>query len=444
MLAGLGNRRASWSTGYGLWVPERSGHGVCDHIKRYFRWRHWMRFAGTVMTGVFPGLLSSRHMVALSLIGASLFTAACEQKGFSGVQAEWDRRKAQQFYVVAASSEAAVISALGKELAIRPADGFCLSRESIETSEKSAVALIGDCALEADVSTAKRSARGELKLPRALPGIITVSISGDPLSGNQGNFEPDDIEAFLQSAQGRSLIGRTQDGSKVKVRESRRDGDAVYVLVEDKNSGPIPVLSDTFWRAFMTVQDRLAVITINGFRARPLGVETMLDHLSHQVVAMQSANSGGLADTKRLIARSAPIDAERIASAETGGVAASAPRQTSLRDLQPTSIIVSTTGTDTAAPKPEVAVKKAEVKKAEVKKVEPRKPEATVAAPEPKITVKPSVTVPVRKASVPKAKPSSTRQTAKLRNPSAGGTSSGADATAPATAPVAPRRKKRS
>ena len=370
------------------------------------------------------------RLLAVSVLLGMLVgvTSGCEQRGFSSVQAELDRRKAQQFYVVAASTEAALVSAYGNEVAIRPADGFCLSRESIETSNRSAVALIGDCALDRDAATAKRGARGELALPRSLPGIITISISGDPAVTDVAT-DADAIEAFLQSPQGRSLIGRTADGSQVKIRESRRQDGVVYVLVEDKNSGPIPLLSDTFWRAFMTIKNRLAVITISGFKARPLGVERMLGHLSEQVAAMQKANGGALEDTRRLIASSKPLDAERVASAESGGVALDATR---LGDLEPTSIILSTTGTE---------------RQAEPAKAQPASPAPVAAKSEPEIRIEPSTTLPVGKAVVPKSRPVASpkpaTRTATLQNP-ASSSSTGAEKTAPATAPLAPKRRKRS
>ena len=77
----------------------------------------------SALTGASPG----RFCIGAALCGAALVLTACDQRGFSGVEAEWERRKSQQFYVVAASPEAAVISALGRELAIRPADGFWVS-----------------------------------------------------------------------------------------------------------------------------------------------------------------------------------------------------------------------------------------------------------------------------------------------------------------------------
>ena len=270
-----------------------------------------------------------------------LITAGCDQRGLPGMRDEWERRRAEQFFVMSASSEAAVISALGKEVAIRPAEGFCLSRESIETSSRSAVALIGDCALEGDVNSATRSSKGELNLPRSLPGIITVSISGNPEVRSSG-LDADRIEEFLQSKQGKSLIGRSSDGSGVTIHESRSSEDVVYLLVEDSNGGPVPILSDTFWRAFMTLNDRLTVITISAFRASPIGVESMLEHLTEQVETLRVANADGTEEMHELIAQSEPLDAERVVSA--GDAATDQQETTSLSALQSSGIAITTTG----------------------------------------------------------------------------------------------------
>lgn len=357
----------------------------------------------------------------IALLAATLLvTAACDQRGFSGMQDEWDRRRAQQFFVISASSEAAVISALGEEVAIRPAEGFCLSRESIETSDRSAVALIGDCALEADVENASRSERGELNLPRSLPGIITVSISGNPEVRSSG-LDADRIEEFLQSKQGKGLIGRSSDGSGVKIQESRRSDDVVFLLIEDTNAGSVPIFSDTFWRAFMTLNDRLAVITINGFRASPIGVESMLAHLTEQVAVLKAANVNGVEDTHSLIARSEPLDAERIASGDGADVTPDTGETTaSLRDLRPTSIVISTTGTSEEA---QAAAAVA--------------PEARE-VPEPVQSDAAEVTVAGGPTIVPRSRPNTGVSVVDSSEPDE------ASGLAPVSAPAAPRRRKRS
>lgn len=346
-----------------------------------------------------------------------LITSGCDQRGLPGMRDEWERRRAEQFFVLSASNEAAVISALGKEVAIKPADGFCLSRESIETSSRSAVALIGDCALEADVESASRSERGELNLPRSLPGIITVSISGNPETRGSG-LDADRIEEFLQSKQGKSLIGRSSNGSGVTIQESRRSGDVVFLLVQDTNGGAVPILSDTFWRAFMTLNERLAVITINTFRASPVGVESMLEHLVEQVDALRAANVNGVDETRTLIAQSEPLDAERVVSAE--GVDAESDSTTSLSELQTSGIVITTTGTnaDTQAGDGESA-----------EQAEDQAPEV------PELS---GVTVAGANTVVPRTRP------AAVSSPSADIASEEGSGLAPVKAPSAPVRRKRS
>lgn len=358
-----------------------------------------------------------------------LITAGCDQRGLPGMRDEWERRRNEQFFVISASSEAAVISALGKEVAIRPAEGFCLSRESIETSDRSAVALIGDCALEGDVNSASRSSKGELNLPRSLPGIITVSISGNPEVRSSG-LDAERIEEFLQSKQGKSLIGRSADGSGVTIHESRKSDEVIFLLVEDTNGGPVPILSDTFWRAFMTLNDRLTVITISAFRASPIGVESMLEHLTEQVETLKVANADGTDEMHELIARSEPIDAERVASA---GDAEPEPQEetTSLSELLSSSIAITTTGTA------ENAAGNTEGGQVET---------ASVAGePETGVAELSGVTVVGEKTVVPAARPAA-RPTARPATSSAasGSAPEAASGLAPASSPLAPRRKRRS
>ena len=144
--------------------------------------------------------------------------AGCDDQGFSRVGDEWDRRHAGPYYVVSAAHDRAVVSAKGRQVAIEPAKGFCLAKESVEASRLSAFALIGDCALDKPTDGAPRGARGELQLPRSLPGIITVSVSGDPGLPGAGSADGlDDLTAYLDSDEGSSLLGRGGEGDVVKV-----------------------------------------------------------------------------------------------------------------------------------------------------------------------------------------------------------------------------------
>lgn len=238
------------------------------------------------MFGVRVACYGVLRATALAVIALS--TSGCLERGFSGIEAEWERKRATQFFVRSIDAERVVISARGQMVAIEPAPGFCLSRDQIETSDRSAVALLGDCALESDAGSLPRSFRGEIEFPRVVPGIMTVSISGDPeLTGPDGLQK---LDEYLNSSAGRALLGRSGDGSSVSVRETQRRDGAVYVLVKDESDGPVPVLSDTFWRAFVSINQRLAVVTISGFRARPMSIEQMMDHVTYQVERLVDAN----------------------------------------------------------------------------------------------------------------------------------------------------------
>ena len=274
--------------------------------------------------------VSSVRCVMVGLLG-TVALSGCDDQGFSGVGAEWDRRHAGPYYVVSASPERAVVSAQGRQVAITPAKGFCLARESVETTERSAFALIGDCALDSSTASAPRGSRGELQLPRGLPGIITVSVSGDP--GFQGGDNDESLNAlsrFLDTAEGRRMLGRSGDGASVSVVETRRIDDGVYVMVDDSNDGVVPILDPKFWRAFVELNDRLAVVTVSGFRDRPLGREEMLEHLVAQVQTLRVANSRPINEPGILIADRGPRRRAEVQS---------------LSDLVPQGITVIETGT---------------------------------------------------------------------------------------------------
>ncbi len=307
------------------------------------------------------------------MLVALVVVTACEQQGFSGLQAEWSRSRTstEPFSVVTASHERAVVSARGRQVAIEPAEGFCLAEESIETSGRSAFVLIGDCALDAAKAKPVKGSRGELKLPRGIPGFMTVSVSGSsaiPLEGSR-DTTLSKLGEFFDTPEGRRLLGRGGDGRRVSVVESRQIGDGLFVLVDDKDTQPVPLLSSRFWRSFVQLNDRLAVVTMSGFRDRPLSEEDMLEHLIAQVKRLNIANRNPINERPTVIAdaRTKPRIALVEPSADAGGEAQK------ISDLKPTAVIVSAERTkDPAAPtEPLVEKEKAKAAEAADQLVEP-------------------------------------------------------------------------
>ena len=257
---------------------------------------------------------------------AALVLAGCVEQGFSNRDDELTRVRANTgpFSVVSANHERAVVSARGRQVAIEAAEGFCLARESIETSGRSAFAMIGDCVLDDPAATAS--------LPRGVPGIITVSISGDRGYSRNGDGAGSlkDLSSFLDTAEGLSLLGRGGPGSSVKVLDQKTIGDGLYVLVEDQNTDLVPILAPKFWRSFVDLNDRLTVVTISSFRDKPLGNDQMLKYLVTQVKTLSRANVVPLNEPQTL-----------IAAADTRPEREPSPVQ-SLTDLQPQLLAVTT------------------------------------------------------------------------------------------------------
>lgn len=236
-----------------------------------------------------PPNLRRRPRSALLAGGVLALLAGCEsgQFGFSGRDAEWSQARGA-FSVVSASPQRAVLSARGNRVAVEPPPGMCLAEDSIETSHGSAFVLVGDCALEG-AAGGLTSGSGGLDLPAAMPGMITVSISGD--RGVSGRGDLAELEAHLKTPAGRELLGRGGDGAQVSVLETRRHDGILYVLVEDRAADALPVFAPRFWRAFVELNGRLVVATVSGFRDLPMDEGEMLRHLGDQVRQLQLANA---------------------------------------------------------------------------------------------------------------------------------------------------------
>ncbi len=151
-----------------------------------------------------------------------------------------------------------------------------------------------------------------LDLPPGMPGIISVGLSGDPGFGraSAGDRGLSRLESYLQTPEGQALLGRGGDGSQVSVIETRRQGDILYVLVEDRDAAAVPVLAPRFWRAFVELNDRLAVVTVSGFRDVPMDEDEMLSHLGDQVRQLQVANAVPIDEAPIQVAKARPRRAE--------------------------------------------------------------------------------------------------------------------------------------
>ncbi len=177
-------------------------------------------------------MMRLRHRRACLLAGvlAVLALAACETPGLGGRDAEFARLRAGEgFAVIEVSAERAVFAAHGQRIVVEPPEGYCLDEGSVAVTRNAAFALVADCMQDHQAKLENGSGAGravEIALPRVFPGILTVSVSGEPAYG----WETGALDAFeelLGAPAGLKLLGRGNSPAPGKIIATRRIGGAL-------------------------------------------------------------------------------------------------------------------------------------------------------------------------------------------------------------------------
>lgn len=173
------------------------------------------------------------------------------------------------------------VTVAGESIAIAAPGGFCIDEASTTSGPRGAFVMVSDCGLLGQP--------GGRTPP--VGAVMTASISANPdLVAEGGDTTLDDLEAFLGTPRGRALLGRSGDGGATRILQTTRQGDILYVLVEDGGQQPMPGVEDRFWRAFMTVNGRMAALSIQGFQGASPGHEATLRYLSAFAASLRAVN----------------------------------------------------------------------------------------------------------------------------------------------------------
>lgn len=253
------------------------------------------------------GCVFGRVLLILGLIAP---LGACQlSKGLSGFDAEIARQRAGDFEVVSVEDGRAVIKAKGRMVELTPAPGACIATDAIDLSERSAFMLLTDCAVTAPVVTAE--ATGRLHMAGAFPGLVTLSLAGEP------RVDIDRLVAFLDTPRGQRQLARGQGERQVVMEEMRVIDDVVFVHARNRDEEAAPLLSRDFWRGFMDLNGRMGVVTVSGFQAAAMPSEAMFAEIQRQVNAL-TGGAGVYADAKALtgVVARAPAPAEAAPQAE--------------------------------------------------------------------------------------------------------------------------------
>lgn len=198
---------------------------------------------------------------ALALIAG--LVAGCDPAGLSGAPSR---------ATVDVADVAVVVTA--------PA-GFCVDRESTRRVDDGVFVLMTDCALLAGTVNPARPPLGAAFTATILPG----SLGGE---GSAQAASLDGLRDFVGTAEGRAILGGGAEGVRL-LRAVPGEG-ALFVLVEDRAGPPMPGVSARYWRAFVALDGRFAVLSALPFESGRMDEQAALDGLAQLAANLRRAN----------------------------------------------------------------------------------------------------------------------------------------------------------
>ncbi len=209
---------------------------------------------------------------AAALAGLGLAVAACDPATMAAMSGQ-----------AGSSPSRAKVTVAGQAVVIAAPPGYCVDAPSTRVTTEGAFVLMSDCTL---LGLAKGS-----KAP--VGAALTASVSAGGLGG-EGDDEAatlDDLQHYLDTADGRALVGRSGRSDNVRILSKQLKGGVLYVLVEDRSrQQPIAGIDPRFWRAFLEVKGRMTVLTMIGFEGTGPGLQAGLDELVTAAAAIRAAN----------------------------------------------------------------------------------------------------------------------------------------------------------
>ncbi|MEI4471638.1 hypothetical protein [Frigidibacter sp. MR17.24] len=170
------------------------------------------------------------------------------------------------------------VSVDGRALIVTGPSGYCVDRDAAQSSEQGAVIVLGSCA----------ALGGGRAAPDGPPAILTAAVAyGDR---GDGGALLDQLESYFATAAGQAALSRSGDGAGLTVLESRREGDALLLRIEDSGPGGIADVAPRYWRAVLVLRGRLVTLSALSPQARPLGDAALEEVLAAFAARMAQVN----------------------------------------------------------------------------------------------------------------------------------------------------------
>ncbi len=174
------------------------------------------------------------------------------------------------------------LSVAGQAVTIAAPPGFCIDAGSVTSGDDGAFVLMSDCGKVSQ----KRN-------PIGAALTASVSTGGFAGEGDTAAGSLQELQAFADTREGRSVLGRSGQPERVRILDTQVSGKVLYVLVEDRGAQPIAGIQRQFWRAFLEVNGRLVALSVLGFEGGGMGPQDALNQLAAFARATQAANPQG-------------------------------------------------------------------------------------------------------------------------------------------------------
>ncbi len=160
--------------------------------------------------------------------------------------------------------------------------GFCIDRDSTRRVDDGAFVLMTDCALLSGAVDPARPPLGAAFTATILPG----NLAGE---GSAPSASLDGVREFVGTPEGRAMLGGGA-GRDVRVLRTAPGDGALFVLIEDGAGPPMPGVAARYWRAFVALDGRFAVLTALPFESGRMDEQAALDGLARLAANLRQAN----------------------------------------------------------------------------------------------------------------------------------------------------------
>jgi hypothetical protein len=171
------------------------------------------------------------------------------------------------------------VDVAGQPVIVAAPRGFCVDDQSTRVVSGGAFVLVSDCQL--------------LGFPTSRPdpvgAVLTASLSERP-AGPAAAGDAAALRSYFTTAEGLAVLGRSGDAAQTRIVSSRESDGVLYLLVEDRGRQPVPGIAPQFWRAFLTVRDRMAALSVLEFAGSGLASDVKLGYLQSFAEAIRAAN----------------------------------------------------------------------------------------------------------------------------------------------------------